>query len=208
MKNKKLETWKEIEFPFEREISPFIHVGEYTYYAGSYNGLFEECCIRYLDEDNENGDHLYIGKFCSIATGVNFNLGGTGNHISKWISTYPFSKIFEKGNNGYFPKGDTIIGNDVWIGTEAIIMPGIKVGDGAIIGARSVVTKDIPPYSIAIGAPAKIIKKRFPDETIKKLLLSKWWNLKKTEIIKLIPLLTSSQVDQFLKKIEEIKKYD
>ena len=206
MKKKKLESWKKIEFPSELEISPFVNVGEYTYYAGSYNGLFEEVSIRYLDEDNKKGDKLYIGKFCSIATGVNFNLGGSENHRSDWISTFPFSKIFEKGNDSYFPKGNTIIGNDVWIGTEAIIMPGITIGDGAIIGARSIVTKDIPPYSIVVGVPGKVIKKRFSDEIIEKLLHSKWWDLEINKIMKLIPLLTSSNINAFLEKVEEIKK--
>lgn len=167
----KLDKWKSIEFPAMTVASKYIDIGEYTYYAGAYNlGTFEEQCVRYLSEE-ENRDKLIIGKFCSIATGVSFNLGGSERHLKEWVSTFPFYYMFPEmgANDGYYQKGDTIIGNDVWLGTDAIIMPGIKIGDGAIVAARSVVTKDVEPYTIVGGVPAVPIMQRFSEKQIENL---------------------------------------
>lgn len=196
----KLDKWKNIEFPNETANSDFIKVGEFTYYVGAYNlGSFEEQCVRYLREEQDR-DKLIIGKFCSIATGVNFNLGGSENHRSEWVSAYPFSSMFpdEDLNDGYYPKGNTVVGNDVWIGTEAMIMPGIKIGDGAIIAARSVVTRNVEPYTIVGGVPARLIKKRFTDEHIEELLKISWWNFDINIIKGLLPLLTSNRIEEFI----------
>ena len=156
--------------------SPNIVIGDYTYYDDP--------------EDSENfernvlyhfpfiGDKLIIGKFCAIARGVKFIMNGA-NHSMSGISTYPFQIFWNewKPQNLEFPyKGDTVIGNDVWIDYEAVIMAGVKIGDGAIIASKSVVTKDVPPYTIVGGNPATEIRKRFDDQAIAQLLEIAWWN--------------------------------
>ena len=156
-----------------------IVVGDYTYYDDP-EGVerFENNVLYHFPFI---GDRLIIGKFCAIAKDVKFIMNGA-NHKISGFSTYPF-QIFGHGwekampERSEFPyKGDTLIGNDVWIGYEATIMPGIKVGDGAIIASKAVVTKDVPPYSVVGGNPAKIIKQRFDQNSINKLLEIAWWN--------------------------------
>ena len=181
-----------------------IIVGEYSYYSGN---NFESRVTHHYDFI---GDKLIIGKFCQIGANVEFVMNGA-NHQTNAVSTYPFY-IF----NGWeqdspsmenLPiKGDTIVGNDVWIGENVTIMPGVKIGDGVIIGKCSVVTNDIPPYSIVGGNPAKIIRKRFDDEMIDLLLELKWWDKPVKEINELIPLLTNSNIDCVKEKIKIIKK--
>ena len=189
MKND-FDTWLRGKMLKEDITNPNIKVGEFTYYSGYYHKeRFEDICVRYLLGDgitknykeifgeNYEFDKLQIGKFCSIGSGATFILAGNQGHNPKWISAYPFDpNIFSNSKDGYKRKGDTIIGNDVWIGTEAMIMPGIKIGDGAIIGTRAVVTKDVEPYTIVAGNPGKPIKKRFSEEEIKMLLEIKWWD--------------------------------
>lgn len=144
---------------------------------------------------------LEIGRFCSIAQEVNIFLGG--NHRIDWVTTYPFNSI-----NYTFPdwkhlqghpssKGDIIIGNDVWIGYGASIMSGVKIGDGAVIGAKSVVSRDVKPYEIVAGNPAVTIKKRFSDDIIEKLLELKWWDLSQEEVNEIVPLLMADPVSFF-----------
>ena len=122
-------------------------------------------------------DKLIIGKFCSIASGACFMLAGNQGHRLDWISTYPFpSDEFGDGvKSGFERAGNTIIGNDVWVGSEAMIMPGVTIGDGAVIGARAVISKDVAPYSVVVGSN-KLIKQRFEDAAVAKLLLMKWWD--------------------------------
>ena len=161
--------------------NPNIIAGDYTYYDDPERPeWFEKNVLYHYDFI---GDKLIIGKFCAIATGVTFIMNGA-NHQMAGFSTYPFG-IFENGWEGATPsesemisqsKGDTIIGNDVWIGREAVILPGVKVGDGAIIGAQSIVTHDVPPYSIVAGNPARFIRRRFDDEAVYQLLKLKWWD--------------------------------
>lgn len=159
-----------------------IEIGDYTIYNDFVHDPcdFEKNNVLYHYPINK--DKLIIGKFCSIACGAKF-LFTSGNHNLKSLSTYTFPLFYEEwdldsGNirDAWNNKGDIIIGNDVWIGYEAVIMSGVKIGDGAIIGARAVVTKDVPPYTIVGGVPAKIIRKRFDDKTIEKLLKLKWWD--------------------------------
>ncbi len=168
-------------------------IGEFTY--GKPNVLFENV------EAN-----LHIGKFTSIANNVTIFLGG--NHKTDWISTYPFNCIPDKEFSEFnyleghpSTKGDVAIGNDVWIGTNATILSGVNIGDGAVIGTNSVVSKDIGPYEIWVGNPAKFIRKRFTDEQINELLKLKWWNWTLEEIKKNIPQLLSSDIDQFINKL-------
>ncbi|HBE16948.1 MAG TPA: Vat family streptogramin A O-acetyltransferase [Cyanobacteria bacterium UBA11149] len=157
--------------------APNITIGDYTYYDDPIEPEGFERNVLY----NFGDDKLIIGKFCSIATNVKFIMSGA-NHKLDGISTYPFpifghgwDKAMDKIMN--LPsKGDTIIGNDVWLGYESVIMPGVKIGHGAIIAAKSVVTSDIPDFAIAGGNPARIIKQRFSDSVIAQLLEIKWWD--------------------------------
>jgi virginiamycin A acetyltransferase len=179
--------------------NPNIIVGDFTYYDDP--------------EDSENfernvlyhfpfiGDKLIIGKFCAIAKGVQFIMNGA-NHKLSGFSTFPFY-IFGNGWENAMPqagdlpyKGDTVIGNDVWIGFDALIMPGVKIGNGAIISSRSVVTSDVPAYTIVGGNPAKIIKKRFPDETIATLEKLAWWNWPVEKITKNITAIMSNDIEK------------
>lgn len=170
--------------------NPNITVGEYTMYNDFENDptLFEKNNVLYHYPINK--DKLVIGKFCSIACGAKF-LFTSANHTMKSLSTYPFPLFFEEwGLNkkdvtkSWDNKGDIIIGNDVWIGYEAVILSGVTIGDGAIIGTRALVTKDVPPYTIVGGMPAIIIRKRFEEETINLLLEKKWWNWSREKIAK------------------------
>lgn len=156
--------------------NPNIIVGEYTYYDDPENvENFNKNVLYHFDFI---GDKLIIGKFCQIATNVRFIMNGA-NHATNGFSSFPFRAFGNEWQDVPLTpdyKGDTIIGNDVWIGYDAMIMPGVKVGDGAIIASRSVVTKDIEAYSIVGGNPAQLIRKRFDDETIHKLINLAWWN--------------------------------
>ena len=161
---------------------PSITVGDYTMYNDFVNDPvgFERNNVLYHYPINR--DRLIIGKFCSIACGAKF-LFNSANHTLSSLSTYPFPLFFEEWGlekrnvaASWDNKGDIVIGNDVWIGYEAVIMAGVTIGDGAIIGARAVVTKDVPPYTVAGGIPAKPIKKRYPEETRAALSELKWWD--------------------------------
>lgn len=183
--------------------NPNIIVGDYTYYDDLNNDVttFEKNVLYHFDFI---GDKLIIGKFCQIASDVKFLMNGMF-HNSDYTSTFPFTifskEILEKfqGKTEFPNKGDTVIGNDVWIGYNAIFMPGVKVGDGAIIGTNALVTKDIPAYSIVAGSPAKEIKKRFSDEKIEKLQKLQWWNWPIKKIISSINLLLSNDPKDFEK---------
>ena len=176
--------------------APNIIVGDYTYYDDFETVENFKKNVKY--HFDFTGDKLIIGKFCQIASGVEFIMNG-GNHLVDAVSTFPFS-IFGNGwesamEGKTFPnKGNTEIGNDVWIGYRSLIMPGVRIGDGAIIATASVVTKDIPPYSISGGNPAQLIRMRFDEKTIEKLLQIKWWDWDAEKIAKYANLLTSSNV--------------
>lgn len=158
-----------------------IEIGEFTYYDDPQGpeGFVERCVLHHYDF---MGDRLIIGKFCALATGVTFIMNGA-NHAMTGFSTYPFN-IFGHGWEEGFDwetiqagfKGDTIVGNDVWIGQEATIMPGVTIGNGAIVATKSVVTADVPPYAIVGGNPARLIGLRFPETVIEELLAIQWWD--------------------------------
>ncbi|WP_186389858.1 type B chloramphenicol O-acetyltransferase [Stappia sp. TSB10P1A] len=165
----------------EQVTNPNISVGRYSYYSGYYHGHSFDDCARYLMPDRDDVDRLVIGSFCSIGTGACFMMAGNQGHRMDWISTFPFffmpeEPAFADAENAYRPAGDTVVGNDVWIGAEAMIMPGIRIGHGAMIGSRALVTKDVPPYTIVAGNPAREIRKRFSDEEIAMLLEMAWWD--------------------------------
>ena len=176
--------------------NPNIIVGDFTYFADT---DFENHVTHHYDFI---GDKLIIGKFCQIAAGVEFVMNGA-NHQMNAASTYPFYIFgtWEQNaptQNDLPLKGDTVIGNDVWIGQNATILPGVHISDGAIIGANSVVASDVAPYTIVAGNPAKLIRKRFDDELTAQLLKFKWWDRSIDEINSLIPILTSGD----LKKVK------
>ncbi|TFL13024.1 Vat family streptogramin A O-acetyltransferase [Pusillimonas caeni] len=177
--------------------NPNIIIGDYTYYDDP--------------EDSENfernvlyhfpfiGDRLIIGKFCAIARGAKFIMNGA-NHKLSGISTYPF-QIFGNGWESVMPsldelpyKGDTVIGSDVWIGYEALIMPGVTIGNGAIVSSRAVVTSDVAPYTVVGGNPAKLIKQRFSDEAIKMLEAIAWWDWPVEKISRHLPIIVSGDI--------------
>lgn len=165
----------------EQVTNPNISVGRYSYYSGYYHGHSFDDCARYLMPDRDDVDRLVIGSFCSIGTGACFMMAGNQGHRMDWVSTFPFffmpeEPAFAGAENAYRPAGDTVVGNDVWIGAEAMIMPGIRIGHGAMIGSRALVTKDVPPYTIVAGNPAREIRKRFSDEEIAMLLEMAWWD--------------------------------
>lgn len=185
--------------------NPNIIVGDYTIYNDFVNDPrdFEKNNVLYHYPINK--DKLIIGKFCSIACGTKF-MFTSGNHSLKSLSIYTFPIFFDEWNldvknitSAWDNKGDIVIGNDVWVGYEAVIMPGVKIGDGAIVGTRAVVTKDVPPYTIVGGVPARPIRKRFDDETIEKLLKIKWWYWDKEKIEKNISVIQSGEIDKLLK---------
>ncbi|WP_018971065.1 CatB-related O-acetyltransferase [Rubritalea marina] len=144
-------------------------------------------------------EKLIVGNFCSIAVDTKIFLGG--NHRPEWVTTYPFNKFWKEASHiegSPFSKGDVIIGNDVWIGNGAVILSGVKINDGAVIGASAVVSMDVPPYAIVVGNPARVVKFRFDDDTILKLLDLKWWDWSDDRILQKVDLLQSGDVEKFL----------
>ena len=188
---------------------PQIAVGDYTIYNDFVADplLFEKNNVLYHYPIHR--ERLIIGKFCSIACGTKF-LFNCANHTLKSLSTYTFTLFYEeweleKSNitTAWDNKGDIVIGNDVWIGYEAVIMAGVHIGDGAIIAARAVVTKDVPPYTIVGGTPAKEIRKRFDAEVIQQLLILKWWNWSTDKIRQCLPYIAEGKMDELLTRNKE-----
>lgn len=178
-----------------------IEVGDYTIYNDFVSDPrdFEKNNVLY--HYPVNGDKLKIGKFCSIACGAKF-LFTSGNHSMKSLSTYTFPIFFDEWGldakdirDAWDNKGDTVIGNDVWIGYEAVIMSGVTIGDGAVIGTRAVVTKDVPPYTIVGGVPAGPIRRRFDDAAIEKLEALRWWDWDCEKIKRNIPVIQSGDIE-------------
>lgn len=183
---------------------PQIEVGDYTIYNDFVADplLFEKNNVLYHYPIHR--EKLIIGKFCSIACGTKF-LFNCANHTLKSLSTYTFPLFYEeweleKSNitTAWDNKGDIVIGNDVWIGYEAVIMAGVHIGDGAIIAARAVVTKNVPPYTIVGGTPAKEIRKRFDAKVIQQLLMLKWWNWSTNKIRNSLPYIAEGKLNELL----------
>lgn len=183
-----------------------IIVGDYSYYDARRGEPFEDQVLYHYEFF---GDRLVIGKFCALAPGVTFIMNGA-NHRMDGFSAYPFN-IFGHGWEKHIPtldqlpfKGDTIIGNDVWIGMDTVIMPGVNIGDGAIVAAKSVITKDVEPYTIVGGNPAQKIKERFPEQIINKLLEIKWWDLTIDIISAHIDVIVNGDIE----KLEKLKNHN
>lgn len=181
---------------------PAIIAGEYTMYNDFRQDPRDFQRNNVLYHYPINKERLVIGKYCSIACGARF-MFTSGNHAAGSLSTYPFPIFFEewgldvkKISSAWDNKGDIVIGSDVWIGFEAVIMQGVRIGDGAVIGSRAVVTKDVPPYTIVGGVPAKALKKRFPDATADKLLALKWWDWPDEKVRAALPAIMSGDVEK------------
>lgn len=186
--------------------NPNIIVGDFTYFSDT---DFERHVLHHYDF---YGDRLIIGKFCQIASGVTFIMNGA-NHQMNSASTYPFYIMSGWTQEPPAPedlpmKGDTVIGNDVWIGQNATILPGVHIGDGAIIGLGSIVANDVEPYTIVAGNPAKPVRRRFDKETIELLLRLQWWNKELHEIQQLIPLLTNSNLEYLKTSLKKLLRND
>ena len=186
--------------------NPNIHLkGRHSYYSGAWDGTFEEHAVRYLHGDRfsrsqESGweplwhiDQLHIGDYVQIAAGVKIIMGGNQTHNTAFISTYPFSDV-EALRRSYRPAGDTRIGNDVWLGMDAMIMPGVTIGDGAIIAARALVSQDVPPYAMVAGTPARVIRMRFEKDEIARLQALAWWEWPDEQVQALLPLIQQGEV--------------
>lgn len=179
-----------------------IEAGDYTIYNDFVNDPrdFEKNNVLYHYPINR--DRLVVGKFCSIACGARF-LFNSANHTLASLSSYPFPLLFEEWGlekrnvaDAWDNKGDIVVGNDVWIGYEAVILAGVRIGDGAVIGSRAVVTRDIPPYTIVGGVPARTIRKRFDDAVIARLLELRWWDWPEEAVRRNIQAITSGCVER------------
>lgn len=189
--------------------NPNIDVGDYSYYSGYYHQHhFEDQCVHYLLGDKVSNeawqsgifgevDKLIIGRFCSIASGVVIMMAGNQGHRHDWISSFPFdfTEFGDGVKSGFERAGNTVIGNDVWLGAECVIMPGVKVGDGAVIGTRAVVTKDVEPYAVVVGNPGRCVKKRFPPQHVKQLLEMKWWDWPLPQLKAAMTIMCSADID-------------
>lgn len=184
--------WRGI-FPTSEALSE--RYPQYQFGRGTYGGL----TVMSWGE----GATLKVGSYTSIAAGVKVFLGG--EHRTDWVTTFPFNVLWNSArNHSGHPKtkGDVLIGNDVWIGTEALISSGVTIGDGAVVGARAVVARDVPPYAIVVGNPAQVVRFRFDDETIERLLALQWWNWKEAQIANAMPELLSDRISVFLECAE------
>ena len=179
---------------------PNILVGDYTYYDDAETGGvdFESHVTHHYEF---LGDRLIIGKFCAIGKGVEFVMNGA-NHRMDSVTTYPFN-LFGHGWEKCTPaledlpfKGDTVVGNDVWLGQNVTVLPGVHIGDGAVVGANSVVAGDIPPYTIAAGDPCKVIRSRFSPELTRRLLELRWWDWEPERIFRSLAVLCGSDPEQ------------
>ena len=185
---------------------PDIQIGAHTYYHDNVRDPRDFLKNNVLYHYPGAGDKIVIGKYCSIACGTKF-ICPIANHSFTSLANYPFPIIpehWELDESAMAKvaqwKGPTIVGNDVWFGYESIIMPGVHIGDGAAIGTRSVVTKDVPPYTVVAGSPARVIRKRFSDEVIEQLLELKWWDLPDEQVKDLVPFMMDGDLDGVLEK--------
>jgi virginiamycin A acetyltransferase len=182
--------------------NPNIVVGDYTYYDDvDHPENFERNVLYHFDFI---GDKLIIGKFCSVAAGVKFIMNG-GNHRTDWFTNYPFP-VFGHGWESAMPatwphKGDTVVGHDVWLGYGATLMPGVQVGDGAIVAAQSVVTKPVAPYTVVGGNPARAIRQRFDDDTVQTLLQLQWWHWDIAKITRNLSAICGADLEQLRQAI-------
>lgn len=203
--------WSKVERLHETVKNPNIHLkGTYSYYSDCWDNGFEASVVRYLCGDDISKDwespwavdQLYLGNFICIGAEAVILMGGNHNHRADWFSLYPFMEMVAKS---YQSKGDTIIKDGAWIGMRAMIMPGVTIGEGAIIAAGSVVTKDVSPYTIVGGSPAIPIRQRFKEDAIAQLLALKLYDLPESHLSALMPFLCQNDLDQLTKAVSEIR---
>ncbi len=180
---------------------PNIEIGEYTYYddPDGPQHFVRKCVLHHYAFV---GDRLVIGRFCALAEGVTFIMNGA-NHPTGGFSTYPFNIFGDGWERGFDPqswaaemRGDTVVGSDVWIGRQATILPGVSIGDGAIVAAKSVVSADVPPYAIVAGNPGRIVKMRFDEATIARLLAVAWWNWPVERVSRELAAIRGADIDR------------
>ncbi|MGG4774319.1 CatB-related O-acetyltransferase [Paenalcaligenes sp. Me52] len=194
--------WSKVELLHQTHSNPNIHhTGTHSYYSNAWSESFEHSVVRYLYGDAYSlqawqpaweVDQLYVGDYVCIGAEAVILMGGNHTHRTDWFSLYPFMENIE---HSYQAKGDTIIGNGAWIGMRAMIMPGICIGEGAIIASGAIVTKDVEPYAIVAGNPAKVVKKRFSDTTIERLLALRVYELSAEQFERIKPLLCDADID-------------
>ena len=203
--------WSKVEYLHQSVKNPNIIVkGTHSYYSDAWTGSFEEYVVRYLYGDAYSLEHwqpqwkldkLYIGDYVCIGGETDILMGGNNTHRTDWFSDYPFmDKIVES----YEAKGDTVIGDGVWIGMRAVILPGVKIGEGAVIGTGAVVTKDVEPYSVVAGNPAKEIKKRFASDVIEELLSLKIYDLPEEVFDRLRSELCGGDIERLKVRMKEL----
>ncbi len=200
--------WSKVEYLHQSVKNPNIIVkGTKSYYSNAYTADFEDYVVRYLygDEFSVRSwqsqweiDRLYIGNYVCIGAEAVILMGGNNTHRMDWFSSYPF---MEKIVEAYQPKGDTVIGDGVWIGMRAMIMPGVKIGEGAVIAAGALVTEDVDPYVVVAGVPAKKIRKRFADDVVAELLALRLYDRSEEEIDRLLPYLCSNDLPALKKAL-------
>lgn len=190
--------WKGTAYLRQIVRSPLIEVGDFSYYDDSRGPEhFEARCVRY--HFDFIGDRLIIGRFVAIAQGAQFIMNGA-NHPMDGFSTFPFDMLGftetpDLSASAPDSRGDTVIGNDVWIGRDAVIMPGVTVGNGAIIGAHAVVAKDVPAYAVVVGNPGHVARIRFDESTVAALLAIRWWDWPIEKIVAYLPLIRGADID-------------
>lgn len=210
MKEGKQKHWSIVEYLHETVTNTNIHIkGTKSYYSAAWTGSFEESVVRYLYGDTYSLktwepqwkiDQLYIGNYVCIGAEVIILMGGNNTHRSDWFSLYPFVETLE---TSYKTKGDTHICDGAWLGIRSVIMPGIRIGEGAIVAAGAIVTKDVAPYSIVGGNPAKLIGYRFPEETIAKLLEMQLYSWPEEKFEALKSYICANDIDQLVKAEQE-----
>ncbi|WP_151709705.1 CatB-related O-acetyltransferase [Acinetobacter brisouii] len=197
MQDSPVKHWCEFEFISKTVTNPNIHIrGNYSYYSAYWDSGFERCVVRYLHDKPSTVerpiDQLYIGNFVSFGAECVIMMGGNQLHRTDWIAAFPFD------TRSFLPAGDTVIGNGCWIGSRAMIMQGVTLGEGAVVATGAVVTKDVPAYAVVAGVPAKIIKYRFPTDAIEKLCSAKIYDLDEKVFLKIREKLQSEDVDALL----------
>ncbi len=200
--NSPVKHWCEFEFISKTVKNPNIHIkGNYSYYSAYWDQGFERCVVRYLHDKpatpDKPIDQLYIGNFVCFGAESVIMMGGNQLHRTEWISVFPFD------TRSFVPAGDTIISDGCWIGSRAMIMQGVKLGEGAVIATGAVVTKDVPPYAVVGGVPARIIKYRFSQEDIQKLLYLKLYDMDEKQLLKIRGQLQTDNVSSLIAFLNE-----